>query len=243
MSRSEMCEYVASWEEEDTLLSNYIKFFFSNKDALNILEAGCGQKWSLDLNSINYVLTGVDLDRECLLIRKKMKGDLDKTIWGDLKTIRLKESGYDIIYSSFVLEHIEGAEIVLDNFLKWLRSGGIIILRIPDRDSVYGFFARILPFWLHVRYKRYIEKVANAGEPGHGPFPTIYDKTISKKGIRDYCERHNLEIKLSLCSRHYLINFGKFSVFIKIFTKIIEMISLGKLDSRHNNLTFILGKH
>ena len=36
------------------------------KRALNILEAGCGRRWQLDLSDIRYTLTGVDLDNNAL---------------------------------------------------------------------------------------------------------------------------------------------------------------------------------
>jgi SAM-dependent methyltransferase len=242
MSELKTLKLIEPGLEENALLCNYVIKRFSNEGTLNILEAGCGQEWPLDLKGLRYVLTGVDLDGESLRLRKEQKGDLHKIILGDLRTINLKENNYDIIYNSFVLEHIEGAIIVLDNFLKWLRPSGIIVLKIPDRDSVFGYVARLTPFWFHVFYKRYVEQKPNAGKSGYDPFPTIYDKVVSRKGIHRYCEKHSLAIMLEFGTNWYLKSFGKCSVFVRIFTKFIELVSLGTLKSDHDNLIFVLEK-
>lgn len=43
-------------------ISEYIKDKSNSFGALNILEAGCGRRWRLNLQGINYSLTGIDLD-------------------------------------------------------------------------------------------------------------------------------------------------------------------------------------
>jgi SAM-dependent methyltransferase len=242
MDSSKTLKIIKPCSEENEIISEAIIEKFSGVGTLKILEAGCGQQWPLDLKGLRYTLTGVDLDRESLEIRNKSRRDLDNIIPGDLRTVNLNENEYDLIYSSFVLEHIEGAEKVMDNFLRWLRTGGIIVLKIPDRDSVFGFIARITPFWVHVFYKRYIERKPDAGKPGYDPYPTVYDKVVSRKGIHRYCKKHGLAIMLEFGTNWYLKSFGKFSAFVRIFTKIIELVSLGTLESNHDNLIFVLEK-
>jgi hypothetical protein len=51
---------------------------------LEILEAGCGRSWPLELAGIDYRLTGIDLDAEALRLRVKSVGDLHEAIVGDL---------------------------------------------------------------------------------------------------------------------------------------------------------------
>src|SRR5690606_33965359 len=132
----------------------------------SILEAGCGNSWQLKLPGVKYVLTGVDLNEDALRIRKCERKDLDGVIHGDLRTVALDADQYDVIYNSFVLEHVQQAEHVLSNFCRWLKPGGILILRIPDPKSVYGFLSRLTPFWFHVFYKRFIAGIKTAGKPG-----------------------------------------------------------------------------
>ena len=169
-------------QEESQRLSRYIKAIARTRGELCILDAGCGNSWQMDLGGVRYALTGVDLNQDALNIRKH-EGDLQEAVLGDLRTVYLEENRFDVIYNSFVLEHIENAELVLNNFHRWLRPGGILILRIPDPESVYGFLSKATPFWLHVFYKRYIGGHKMAGKPGYDPFPTVYNPIVSPRGF------------------------------------------------------------
>ena len=124
---------------------------------LEILEAGCGHRWTLDLEGVDYRLTGIDLDACAMESRLATEGDLDDAIVADLSVPGTIEEGrYDVIFSSYVLEHIQDAEIALDNMVNGLKPGGILLLRIPDRDSVQGWTVRHTPFSVHVAYYRYV---------------------------------------------------------------------------------------
>ena len=161
---------------------------------------------------------------------------------GDLRTIDLEESKYDVIYSSFVLEHIDDAERVLHNFVRWLKPDGILILRIPDRDSAFGFITRLTPHWVHVLYKRYIRRRPNAGKPGYGPFPVVYDEVVSRKGMHEFCRKSGLMIKSEYGSSHYLKRMGIFSALAKFVVNAISLGSFGNLAADHNYLIFVMEK-
>ena len=48
---------------EYNIIEVYMKQLFHKKNCnLRILEAGCGRHWILKLDTINYTLTGIDLD-------------------------------------------------------------------------------------------------------------------------------------------------------------------------------------
>ncbi len=202
---------------------------------IRILEAGCGNHMPFDLKGIPHRLIGVDLDETALRIRQERK-DLHQAIVGDLRHVSLPSDSFDVIYNRYVLEHVDGAEIVLGNFIRWLKPGGIMILMFPDRDSVYGFFARVTPFYLHVLYKRRIRGLKNAGKPGYDPYPTVYDHVLASKRFRQYAEEHQLTI----------VEEHGFAYFLPAwqagFSKLVEILTLGKLTSRHVNLLYILRK-
>jgi SAM-dependent methyltransferase len=107
-------------------------------EELQILEAGCGRKWPIDLSGARYRLTGVDLDAKALEARKNEVRDLHEAIVGDLCSIDFPRAHFDVIYSAFVLEHIKGAEEVLEKLVLWLKPGGLLILQVPDRDQSTG---------------------------------------------------------------------------------------------------------
>ncbi len=197
---------------------------------LRILEAGCGRHWPLRL-SVPYTLTGLDLDPDALAVRT----DLHRAIVGDLRTAQFAPRAFDVIYSAFVLEHVSGAEQVLERFLEWLAPGGMLILKVPDRDSAYGFLTRITPMWAHVLFYRHLLGYRAAGTPGHGPYPTYHDRVISQGGLREFCRRKGLPepevYRLCSYARQPLTLAGAF---------LTSMLSAGRLAWRHNNLLLIV---
>jgi SAM-dependent methyltransferase len=196
---------------------------------LRILEAGCGRLWPLKL-SVPFTLTGLDLDRDALAVRT----DLDQTIVGDLRTVELPARSFDVIYSAYVLEHVRGAQQVLERFRRWLAPGGMLIIQVPDRDSAYGFLTRLTPFRAHVLFHRYMLRQPLAGTPGHGPYPTYYDEVISERGLREFCRRNGFATPevYRLCSyaNDPPVRAGAF---------LTSMLSAGRLAWRHNNLLLI----
>jgi SAM-dependent methyltransferase len=209
---------------------------------LRILEAGCGRRWYLDLAGIDFHLAGVDLNADSMSLRIEKVGDLDEAIVGDLREVTLQPEFYDVIYCSFLLEHVAGAEQVLDRLLATLKPGGMLLLRIPDGDSVYGFLARNSPHWLHVQYKRRIQRKKLAGTPGHGPFPTVYDQVISWQGITAYCAQHGAEITDAYSSNFHLDHFRHLSAIADHGLQWAAKASRGRLTADHSNLALVIRK-
>jgi SAM-dependent methyltransferase len=229
--------------EEARLLEARIQEKATAGFPLRILEAGCGQRWPLRLDGIRYTLTGVDLDERALWLRKTRIGDLDESILGDLRSVRLPAGGYDIIYCSFVLEHVRGAEQVLGNFARWLRPGGLLILMIPDRNSVYGLLTRITPLWLHLFYWRHIRGYRTAGEAGSGPYPTYHERVVSREGIHSYCRRTGFQVLDEYGQSYYLTEGRKATrLLVRLLVRALALLSLGKLEWRYNDLTYVLEK-
>jgi SAM-dependent methyltransferase len=165
------------------------------KDApFQILEAGCGRYWHPGTVFEGQVITGVDLDEQAMKFRMTEQGDLDVAIHGDLTTVDLPKDSYDLVYCSYVLEHVHEPEQVMDRFVSWVRPGGHVALLFPDRNTAKGIMTRITPFRLHVLYYRYVLKYEDAGKPGRGPYETIHAPMISRKGLHDYCRRAGLEV-------------------------------------------------
>jgi SAM-dependent methyltransferase len=223
-------------------IADHIKQKASFNGALNILEAGCGRRWRLNLEEVEYTLTGVDLDRNALDIRKNQHKDLDVAILGDLRTVSLEENNYDIVFCENVLEHIDGAEDVLKCFVRWLKPSGIMILVFPNRDSAYGFATRITPFWVHVFYKKHIQGIKNAGKPGHDPYPVSFDKVVSRNGIYEFCERHGLIIKAEYRMDGRPMKSRNVWFLTQILLWGLYLISFKRLSVNYRSLMYIIEK-
>lgn len=176
---------------------------------LRVLDAGCGRRWSWDLEDINFHLTGIDADEEALRLRVQRQADLDEWYVGDLRSVELSPESYDVVHSAYVLEHILGAELVLERMYEALRPGGLMVIKIPDGHSVYGYLARVTPHWLHVVYKRRVRSRPLAGTPGHGPYPVVYDEVISLPGIVEWVGDHDMELVALYGENSHLHFFGR----------------------------------
>jgi SAM-dependent methyltransferase len=230
-----------SSDDNDRLIARYIGQKARPDAPLSILEAGCGQEWWLDLDGTRYSLCGVDIDRKALEIRKYEKGDLDEIIEGDLRTVDLGQRRFDVIYCSFVLEHVEDADVVLKNFVRWLEPGGLLIVRIPDPDSVRGFITRLTPHWFHVLVYKHLLRRKNAGQPGYGPYATFFHPWVSRRGIYDYCRAFGFTVKEEH-GEHHPDGEGRTGTIIQFVMRMVAAVSFGKLTARHANLLYILEK-
>ena len=233
---------IDSERAEWTFVEGCIRAKASPDRPLRILEAGCGRRWFFDMKGIRYELTGVDIDAAALEARKTLGKDLHHALIGDLRTVELEAESFDVIYSSYVLEHVAGAERVLENFTRWLKPGGIIIIRVPDRDSVQGFTTNWTPFWFHVLVYRYIEGQKNAGKPGFAPYPTIYDDVISSRGMQGFARAHGLDLKEEVRHGDYKRGKGLVRLLIGMYVRGVSLLSLGRIHAQSSNLTFILEK-
>lgn len=210
---------------------------------LTILEAGCGRRWELQLDGLDYKLVGVDLNADSIRLRQETMDDLDEVIIGDLRTVPLEREGYDVVFCSFVLEHVEDAENVLDRLIAALKPGGLLLLRVPDGDGVYGWLARHTPHRSHVWYKRYIRGSKLAGTPGHGPFPVVYDRIVSWRELQRYCAEHDLEILDAVSSNDHLKHFPSgIRQLVDGGLHGIAKASRGKLTADHANLALVIAK-
>jgi SAM-dependent methyltransferase len=231
-----------SWAQGSSLLEKHIKQKATDGVPLHILEAGCGQFWPLDLKDIQFSLTGNDIDEAVLHLRKAKHNDLDEMIVGDLRFLDIENNRYDVIYNSYVLEHIDGAERALENFSNWLKPGGLLILRIPDRNSVKGFVTRVTPFWFHMLYAKCVVRLRGAGTTGFGPFPTFYDPIVSRTGIRQFCRNKQFIIKEEYGHGSHLHSQGIGRFLIYLFARTVSLLSLGKLAWEYTDLTYVLEK-
>jgi SAM-dependent methyltransferase len=232
--------FIETEEGELSLLARRLREQFSDADEVRVLEAGCGRRWRLEVGDLPLRLTGVDADPEVVRLRVEREGDLDEARVGDLRTEEFVRGSFDAVYCSFVLEHVAGAEQLLDRMLSWLAPGGLLLLRLPDRSSVYGFVTRHTPHRLHVWFRRRLIGMPHAGEPGHGPFPVVYDEVVSASGIRGWAERNHLDIVDECCSAIYLGRLGRWGPLVRSGTRVVGRLSGGRLAADHNNLLFVL---
>lgn len=210
---------------------------------LRILEAGCGRRWALR-DRPPLTLTGVDIDEDALRIRKELERDLDVGICADIRDPSAAvPNSFDVVYSVFVLEHMPNAERALENFVSWLRPGGVLLLQFPDPKSVLGWLTRRTPFVLHLLTHRLIYRFRHAGRPGYGPYRTFYDKILEPAVFKRFCADHGLVVQNAFATdRVRIIPVRLIRSLMRAFVRTISLIALGRLEWRYNNLAYIVTK-
>jgi hypothetical protein len=222
------------------LLTDSVRRALPDRDrVVNVLEAGCGRSWALGDLDAKIHLTGIDLDAEALRLRIEEKRDLDEAIHGDLMSVQVKENYYDLVFSSFVLEHLERPRQALDRFFSWSRSDGLVAVIIPDRDTGKGFATRLSPFKVHVWYYRWIKRRKTAGKPGYEPYRTFYGAVVGRAGLEEYCATNGHRIVDEIAIAMNTDDDGRLAT---VSSKVIGWLSFGRLRGDYCNLAVVMAK-
>jgi SAM-dependent methyltransferase len=155
---------------------------------LRVLDAGAGH--GADFGGNAYV-TAVDISAEALALNDRA----DEKIVGDITVIGLPPETFDLVHCNDVLEHVPDPLAAITNLAGALAPGGKMEIGFPDVMSRKSLIAKATPHWLHVWIYRRVFRFANAGEPGHGPYPTHLSWALRPKPLRRHVERLGLTVE------------------------------------------------
>lgn len=106
-------------------------------DNLQVLDVGCsnGFKTKMLFDKYNHIkhVTGIDIDEKAINEAKLHFCGNDKYTF-DLKSVDElgNQDRYDIIYLSYILQHLPNPKAVLKKLKAKLSDRGIIIIKVPD---------------------------------------------------------------------------------------------------------------
>ena len=211
---------------------------------MKILEAGCGREWELDLAQADFELTGVDLDSHALEHRRSVTRDLDVGIIGTICDRDIVSSKYyDVSIRLTFWSTSTGHRWRSRTSTEWVRPGGLIVMLLPNRDSVYGWLARRTPHRAHVWIYRYLFGNRNAGKPGFSPYPTYHDPEIAPDALLAFCQERNVSVLEFFAVNTFLGNPGPKSAAVRLRMRIISLLSLGRLSPKRPTLASLCGHH
>ncbi|GAA4224908.1 hypothetical protein GCM10022254_05520 [Actinomadura meridiana] len=220
---------------------------------IHILEAGCGWGTGLDLGDRRCHVMGVDMEAPELRAHTCERPDLDTWHLGDLRTAPLPPRAYDLVHASYLIERVPHAELVLDRFVAALKPGGLLLVRLRDRNTAFGYLDRTLPRWLHAsgrhagqrsgdrsgghRRRRPLRAVSRTGPP-----PAIYDRVASRSGMRWYCAMRGLVICEEYTSRWAVEARGAGTRLAALLYPLVSALSRGRLTADHSEITLVIRK-
>ena len=216
-----------------------------------VLRAGCQtpiEELGLEkLQASGYEIGITTVDQDSPAARAAAHGDPAGTaapasaagagaILGDLRMISLPPRSFDIVHCAFLLERIPHAALVLDRFVAALRPGGLLLLRVRDRDCAAAALDRITP----EPVRRTVWARLHAGEPG--PLPAIYDPVTSARGLQVYALSHGLVVVRRETARTVPEPPGRLTGAIGVARALIAWLSRGRLTDAHDELLYVIRK-
>ncbi len=229
--------------EEIAKMQKVVDRFLNGKEELDLLEAGCGSRSHLRIPSHARV-TGMDLSKRQL----EKNSDLHEKILGDLQTHELPASRFDIIVCWDVLEHLPYPQKALENFVKALKPGGILVLAVPNVFSLKSLIAKWTPYGFHVWVYRTLLHDDTAGIDGNSPYPTYHrfsiapgalQKSLEKRGLKtEYFSMYESEFqKENLREKYPPIHF-----FLAVFGVLAGVFSLNKIKANLTDCLCVFSK-
>lgn len=160
------------------LINNFYSSLISLAKPLNpisILDAGCGEGFSLNkliINNVGEKLEGIENSKEAIALGKKLFPKA-KIKLGNICNLPYKTDSFDLVLSTEVLEHLETPQKALLEIIRVSKK--YVILSVPNEP-----FFRLANF---LRGK-YVAELGNS--PGHINHWTIFSfqKFIKKNGIK-----------------------------------------------------------
>ncbi|GAA4096764.1 methyltransferase domain-containing protein [Nonomuraea soli] len=200
---------------------------------LDLLVAGCAREHGLVLDRVETRISGVDDDIEQVRAALERGTDVESWSLGDLRSVPIPPRSFDVIFVHFLLERIHHTELVLDRMLNGLRPGGLLLLRMRDRSSAYGFWDRITPSWLRRLAWPYL-----TGDDGAGPLPAVYEPVTSREGMLAFCLSRGLMVTDSetATSGPAMGRLGSAAV------GLVSRMSRGRYTSAHDEVVMVIRK-
>ena len=120
------------------------------KDAEKILDLGCCEGTRLKYLADSKKGVGVDISGKAINIAQKSYPNLE-FIRANLEILPFEDNTFDLVYSAFVLEHLENPEKVILEAIRVTKKGGVLGFIAPN----YGAPNRASPVFLGSRLNKF----------------------------------------------------------------------------------------
>jgi SAM-dependent methyltransferase len=138
-----------------------------------VLDAGCGSGVFFPYSWKNQVSLLVGCDATESVSRNP---NLLCGVHANLADLPFASGSFDVIFSRYVLEHLEAPEPVFAEVGRVLRRGGKLVVLAPNKHHYVSLIGRLSPHWFHEMVGRI------RGNQAHDLFPTRF-RANSKKQL------------------------------------------------------------
>jgi SAM-dependent methyltransferase len=132
-----------------------------------------------DMRCAGGTVSGCDPDPEVL-----KNAQLDEALVMERPgVIPFPDASFDVVYSDYVLEHVEFPKVFIAEVWRVLKPGGSFFFRTPNVWHYVGIAARLTPHWVH---ERVANKARGLGAYAHEPYPT-YHRMNTRRVLQRLC--------------------------------------------------------
>jgi SAM-dependent methyltransferase len=144
-------------------------------------------------------IVGADIDPVVLENR-----ELDAAVLIENGRVPLESGSFDLIFSDFVLEHVEKPDEFLAEVMRLLKPGGSYMFRTPNLWHYVAIISRFTPQWFH---ELVANKARGMAEDAHEPWPTFYrmNTRARLKGLAAAAGFRDAELRMIECEPSYLM--------------------------------------
>lgn len=206
--------------------------------ALTVLQAGCttaGEELdlaALRARGLRLDVSLVDDETKASRAAAAARPELDDAMLLELGQLPLRPRSFDIVQCSLLLHRVANAEMVLWRLAAAVRPGGLLLLRLPDPASAFGFLDRRLPGFVRTLAWR-------TARPGQaGPYPAVYEPVASARGIEMFVSRHGLAI-----AHRGLVSSARSvtrPALARAAGRLVAWLSRGRLPADHDELHYVV---
>jgi SAM-dependent methyltransferase len=141
-----------------------------------VLDAGCGKGmfFRYPWKSQVQLLVGCDIEASV-----SCNPNISSGICANLMRLPFVQDSFDIVFSHYVLEHLESPHTVFSEFCRVLKHGGKLIVLTPSKYHYVSTLSRMTPHLFHETISRI------RGNEEHDAFPTKYIANCKRELVRN----------------------------------------------------------
>jgi SAM-dependent methyltransferase len=155
---------------------------------------------------------------------------------GDLSAAPLRPRTFDIVYCALFLERVDNVEVVLDRLVGALRPGGLLLVRLANRESAAGLLDRMLP----KPVRRALWRRYHPDTPG--PLPAVYEQMVSARGMQGYTLMRGLVISARSTAQSQPVIADWVTGVAAAAGRLISRITRGRAPADHDQLLYVIRK-
>jgi ubiquinone/menaquinone biosynthesis C-methylase UbiE len=198
---------------------------YLNKNNSKILNIGCGTGGMITLLEKHGLVTNVDVSNEAIKFARRM--GFKNLLKYDGKKLPFKDSSFDLVVATDVLEHIDNDDGALKEWARVLKKDGILLITVPaykwlwsNHDESLHHFRRYTAHELAVKINRTRLNILTRTYCISFSFPLIAGFRALEKTMPNKTKRESSYVKIPK-----LIN-DLFIYFLRVESLILKKFNL-----------------